>query len=367
MSVKYTRLPESDPDLSGRSAFDYESVYTYNDINSQKYKSAFTYTSPVSFVPETEVRSTEYSPLIGRVSHVVVLFTCFLLYVLTLPVSIWFSFKVIPNYERLVVFRLGRLVGSKGPGIVFILPCVDRWQKVDTRVKAFSVPPKQLLTKDGAGIEVGADVYCQVSDVQKSVTSVQNLDQSTRVLVQTCLVNLLVQRELRDIESQRAIISSIVQEATNKVASEWGIEICRVEISQIKVLQPPPARAPPTIMFPPGLSASGSVQLPPAFQQLASVFMAAQGHTQPDPSEAPPDLLTAVVSDHLDPDDAPTLAPMKILLAVQAILTESTVQKVAASYQFKVTGAGGGLYHMDLTSGKGSVGEGLILITWISL
>ncbi|XP_046548015.1 stomatin-like protein 1 [Haliotis rubra] len=381
MSVKYTRIPMtdwSDPEAGG-SAFNYGSAFTYDQNPSAKYKSAFTYSKGSLEMASITDFETEES-FISRLLHRVVVVFSFILWLLTFPISVWFSFKSVPNYERMVLFRLGHLKGVKGPGVVFVLPVIDRWHKVDIRIKAFNVPPKQVLTADGAVIELGADVFFRIADVEKSITHVQNLDRSTRILMQTALLNLLVQRKLSDIEMQRMEISSIVQVESNKQSMDWGVEICRIELSQVKVLRGPPSKPPPQVCMPPGMfgglgGSGGSGRgggeqdhpaLPQALQHLASAFLAAQGHNQPVPVEQPsprPDLLKAAAlraeqEEVEGASEVPTLTPEEILKAAQSVITESLVQRVAAVYQFQLTGEGGGIYYLDLRNGRGSAGSG---------
>ncbi|XP_067674531.1 stomatin-like protein 1 [Haliotis asinina] len=379
MSVKYTRIPMtdwSDPE-AGESVFNYGSAFTYDQNTTAKYKSAFTYSNKGTLEMASITDFEAEESFISRLLHRVVVVLSFILWLLTFPVSVWFSFKSVPNYEKMVVFRLGHLNGVKGPGVVFVLPVIDRWHKVDIRIKAFNVPPKQVLTADGAVIELGADVFFRIADVEKSITHVQNLDQSTRILVQTALLNLLVQRKLSDIEVQRMEISNVVQMESNKQSMDWGVEICRVELSQVKVLRGPPSKPPPQLCMPPGMfgglggaARGGGEQdnpaLPQALQHLASAFLAAQGHNQPLPVEQPsarPDLLKAAAlraeqEEVEGASDLPTLTPEEILKAAQSVITESLVQKVAAVYQFQLTGEGGGIYYLDLRNGRGSAGSG---------
>ncbi|XP_062599513.1 stomatin-like, partial [Saccostrea cucullata] len=146
MSARYMRLPTSDQvddvRLDFSSTFNYSSADNqFAPINPNKYRSAFSFTESryVDDVQFTRVKQ----PLIGRVCHLFLTACCILLLILTFPVSGWFCFRKLGQYERIAIFRLGRLVEIKGPGIVFILPCVDNCRKVDMKIKAFNVPPQQ--------------------------------------------------------------------------------------------------------------------------------------------------------------------------------------------------------------------------------
>ncbi|XP_070189071.1 stomatin-like protein 1 isoform X2 [Littorina saxatilis] len=329
----------------------------------------------------------------------------FIAFIITFPVSVWFAIKVVPNFERLVVFRWGRLYQTKGPGMVFVMPFVDRCHKVDIRMKAFTVPPQQVITGDGAIIEVGADVYYHIANPEFSITNVQNLDKSTRVLLQTSLLNQLVQLPLSRIESQRNAIAQNVQDTCNKASGAWGIDICRLDISQIKVLQKPPTNQPkPSVVMPPGLAAFGGLgaaaqslsagAVPEAFQQLASAFMTSQGFTRetPQPQQTRSlNMITPVTTSYNNASastltGASSAAPAaagdasasaagscasasesspnlpiitEILEAAEVALSEQLVRKVMALYQFQLSGDGGGVYFLDLKHGSGGVGEGV--------
>merc|ERR1719264_1596402 len=112
---------------------------------------------------------------------------------MTLPFSLFVCFKVVQEYERAVIFRLGRLLqgGSRGPGIFFVLPCIESYQKVDLRTITLGVPPQEVLTKDSVTVSVDAVVYYRVSNATVSVANVENAHHSTRLLAQTTLRNIL--------------------------------------------------------------------------------------------------------------------------------------------------------------------------------
>merc|ERR1712203_40143 len=115
------------------------------------------------------------------------------LVMVTLPFSFCVCFKVVQEYERAVIFRLGRLLqgGSRGPGIFFVLPCIESYQKVDLRTITLGVPPQEVLTRDSVTISVDAVVYYRVSNSTMSKTSVENAHHSTSLLSQTILTSVL--------------------------------------------------------------------------------------------------------------------------------------------------------------------------------
>lgn len=132
---------------------------------------------------------------------------------LTFPFSLFFTVKVVQEYERAVIFRLGRLLsgGAKGPGIFFIMPCIENYTKVDLRTLTFDVPPQEVLTKDSVTVSVDAVVYYRVRNAAVSVANVENAHHSTRLLAQTTLRNMLGTHNLHEILSDRESISNSMQ------------------------------------------------------------------------------------------------------------------------------------------------------------
>ncbi|KAF0764025.1 band 7 protein, partial [Aphis craccivora] len=159
------------------------------------------------------------------------------LVVITFPFSLFVCFKVVQEYERAVIFRLGRLVsgGAKGPGIFFILPCIDNYARVDLRTRTYDVPPQEVLTKDSVTVSVDAVVYYRVCNATISVANVANAHQSTRLLAQTTLRNVLGTRPLHEILSDRDAISKTMQVSLDEATESWGIKVERVEIKDVRL------------------------------------------------------------------------------------------------------------------------------------
>lgn len=156
---------------------------------------------------------------------------------LTFPLSLCVCMKVVQEYERAVIFRLGRLVsgGASGPGIFFILPCIDTYTKVDLRTVTFDVPPQEVLSKDSVTVSVDAVVYYRVSNATVSVANVENAHHSTRLLAQTTLRNVLGTRNLSEILSERESIAIAMQESLDVATESWGIMVERVEIKDVRL------------------------------------------------------------------------------------------------------------------------------------
>jgi len=157
--------------------------------------------------------------------------------IVTLPFSLCVCFKVVQEYERAVIFRLGRLLegGSKGPGIFFVLPCIESYQPIDLRTITLDVPPQEVLTKDSVTVSVDAVVYYRVSNATVSVANVENAHHSTRLLAQTTLRNILGTKSLHEILSDRESISNSMQNALDEATEPWGIKVERVEIKDARL------------------------------------------------------------------------------------------------------------------------------------
>ncbi|XP_071870538.1 band 7 protein AGAP004871 isoform X2 [Bombus fervidus] len=157
--------------------------------------------------------------------------------ILTMPFSLFICFKVVQEYERAVIFRLGRLLagGAKGPGIFFILPCVDNYARVDLRTRTYDVPPQEVLTKDSVTVSVDAVVYYRVNNATISITNVENAHHSTKLLAQTTLRNTMGTRPLHEILSERETISGNMQVSLDEATDTWGIKVERVEIKDVRL------------------------------------------------------------------------------------------------------------------------------------
>ncbi|KYB28261.1 Band 7 protein CG42540-like Protein [Tribolium castaneum] len=157
--------------------------------------------------------------------------------VLTMPFSLFVCFKVVQEYERAVIFRLGRLLsgGAKGPGIFFILPCIDAYARVDLRTRTYDIPPQEVLTKDSVTVSVDAVVYYRVSNATVSIANVENAHHSTRLLAQTTLRNIMGQRPLHEILSERESISQHMKALLDEATDSWGINVERVEIKDVRL------------------------------------------------------------------------------------------------------------------------------------
>ncbi|XP_067306276.1 stomatin (EPB72)-like 3a [Pseudorasbora parva] len=153
------------------------------------------------------------------------------------PITIFMCIKIVKEYERAVIFRLGRIVDKKpkGPGIFFVLPCTDTFRKVDLRTVTFDIPAQEFLTKDSVTVSVDGVVYFRVFDPICSVVNVSNGDHATRLLAQTTLRNVLGTKNLSELLSDREGISCSMQIALDEATGVWGIKVERVEIKDVKL------------------------------------------------------------------------------------------------------------------------------------
>ncbi|XP_034997520.1 stomatin isoform X2 [Hippoglossus stenolepis] len=163
----------------------------------------------------------------------------FLLMLVTLPISIWMCIKIVKEYERAIIFRLGRILrgGARGPGLFFILPCTDSFINVDMRTITFDIPPQEVLTKDSVTVSVDGVVYYRVQNATQAVANITNADAATRLLAQTTLRNVLGTKNLAEILSDREEIAHSMQATLDDATDEWGIKVKRVEIKDVKLPQ----------------------------------------------------------------------------------------------------------------------------------
>jgi len=143
------------------------------------------------------------------------------------------AIRILKEYERGVIFRLGRLVGSKGPGIIFLIPIVDRMVKVSLRTVVMDVPPQDVITKDNVSVQVNAVLYFRVLNPEKCVVEVENYLFATSQLAQTTLRSVVGQVELDDLLTERDKINARLQEIIDQHSDPWGVKVSLVEVKHI--------------------------------------------------------------------------------------------------------------------------------------
>ncbi|EHM10224.1 membrane protease subunit, stomatin/prohibitin [Thermanaerovibrio velox DSM 12556] len=145
------------------------------------------------------------------------------------------SIKVVPEYQRAVVFRLGRLIKAKGPGLIVVIPFIDRVLKVDLRVVTLDVPVQEVITKDNVPIKVNAVVYFRVMDPSRSVVEVENHIMATSQLSQTTLRSVIGRSELDEVLSARDKINMELQQIIDERTDPWGIKVSAVEVKELEL------------------------------------------------------------------------------------------------------------------------------------
>jgi regulator of protease activity HflC (stomatin/prohibitin superfamily) len=150
------------------------------------------------------------------------------------------AIRILREYERGVIFRLGRLIGNegvKGPGLILLIPFIDKMVKVSLRTIVFDVPPQDVITQDNVSIKVNAVVYFRVIEPQKAIVQVENFLAATSQISQTTLRSVLGQSELDDLLSQRDKINHKLQQIIDTNTEPWGVKVTNVEVKQIDLPQ----------------------------------------------------------------------------------------------------------------------------------
>src|SRR5690242_10573335 len=143
------------------------------------------------------------------------------------------ALRILREYERGVVFRLGKLIGAKGPGVIFLIPLVDRMVKMDLRVVTIDVAKQEIMTRDNVPATVDAVVYFRVVDPMAAVVKVENFWKATSLIAQTTLRSVLGQSPLDDLLSQRDSINQKLQEIIDRQTEPWGVKVTAVEVKDV--------------------------------------------------------------------------------------------------------------------------------------
>src|SRR5437588_4717908 len=146
------------------------------------------------------------------------------------------AIKVLREYERGIVFRLGRLFPQpKGPGLIFLIPVVDRMVRVDLRTITLNIPPQEVITKDNVPVRVNAVAYFRIVQPQEAIVEVENFMVATSQIAQTTLRSVLGQHELDELLSEREKINAILQEIIDQATGPWGIKVSIVEVKDVEI------------------------------------------------------------------------------------------------------------------------------------
>ena len=152
-----------------------------------------------------------------------------ILAIIILPQAI----RILREYERAVIFRLGKLLGAKGPGLIFLIPIVDRMVRMDLRVVTIDVPRQEVMTRDNVPVSVDAVLYFRVIDPQAAVVKVENFLKATSLIAQTTLRSVLGQAELDELLAHRDKINHTLQEIIDRQTDPWGIKVTAVEVKDV--------------------------------------------------------------------------------------------------------------------------------------
>jgi len=152
-------------------------------------------------------------------------------------IFLWMSVNIVNEYQRVVVFRLGRLVASRGPGLVLIIPVIERAVRMDLRIVTLDVPPQDVITRDNVSVKVNAVVYFRVLDPNKALVAVENFMFATSQLSQTTLRSVCGQAELDELLAERDRINEKIQTILDADTDPWGIKVTKVEVKQIDLPQ----------------------------------------------------------------------------------------------------------------------------------
>jgi len=161
------------------------------------------------------------------IEYIILIIVIFLLLLLSSAI------KIMAEYQRIVIFRLGRLLGIKGPGLVFIIPIIDSIIKLDLRTRVIDVPKQRVITEDNVTVDVDAVVYFRITDPQKAVIEVQRYDVATSLLAQTTLRDVLGQKSLDELLSKRDELNKALQTLIDQGTDPWGIKVSAVTIRDV--------------------------------------------------------------------------------------------------------------------------------------
>lgn len=230
----YQSLPTSDKTMD-EHILSYKSPFTYADA-----KKSDAYSTFVDLEDGVEYEEAPQGCILRFLTHFLTVLS-YISFAITFPISYFFCVKTLREDERMVVFRLGKMIGAKGPGRILIFPWLDRCIKAVVSDSAFSVPPQQLITNDGGIIEIGAEVQYGITDVVVMVREVADHQDILRSLGKTLLVRILAKKHISKLTREKTTCANEITKEFNKQVRKWGLIIRCVSLSEIKVLKQPEA------------------------------------------------------------------------------------------------------------------------------
>lgn len=165
------------------------------------------------------------------------MFNFWVLALILIVFFLWSAIKILKEYERAVIFRLGRVIKTKGPGLIILIPVIDKMVKVSLRLVTMDVPEQDVITKDNVSIKVNAVIYFRVMEPTKATVEVENFLFATSQLAQTTLRSVCGQMELDEILSKREKINAQLQDILDKSTDPWGIKVSTVEVKHIELTE----------------------------------------------------------------------------------------------------------------------------------
>ena len=160
-------------------------------------------------------------------------FTPYLFLLAIVAVFLFSAFKILNEYERGVIFQLGRFHGVKGPGLIILVPMIQKMVRVDLRTIVMDVPPQDVISRDNVSVKVNAVLYFRVIDPERAIIQVENRVEATSQLAQTTLRSVLGQHELDDMLAEREKLNADVQKILDQQTASWGIKVSNVEIKHV--------------------------------------------------------------------------------------------------------------------------------------
>jgi len=249
-SHTYQAVPTEEgllPSSHDRKTFDYDTIFSFknNARDKSKYKSIFKFGEQKEKLESDYYRQLEGESEPNGPGCALVLISwslnalAYLIFLLTLPIAYWVCVHRLNESERMVVFRLGKMQGVRGPGRVLIFPWLDKYKRVNIQASAFSVPPQQFISSDGGIVEMGAEVYYVITDVATMVQEVADHQDMLRSLSKSMLTKTLTKMTVAKLCKDRRLAVQTIAEELNVQVRKWGIHIQQVTLSDPKVLKKP--------------------------------------------------------------------------------------------------------------------------------
>jgi len=247
-SDKYSRLPTEDDSKYisdyAKSAFQFDSAFSYDKNQHKGFKSVFKFeavkeTMEADYYKYIQNKDKEGPPLALRFLSFLLTSFSYLLFLIGFPITYWFCVLKLGESDRLVVFRLGKMSGVKGPGRVLVFPWLDTFKRVDVQASAFSVPPQQFISKDGGIAEMGAEIQYEIVDVETMVKEVADHQDILRSLGRSLMTKVLTKKTVCQLTKDKRIAAEDILKELNNQVRKWGIDIRMVILSDAKVLKKP--------------------------------------------------------------------------------------------------------------------------------